>query len=406
MNPRLRGLLAGILAVLACISLLVSILAVWAGRTVLDTDRFTAAVDASLSDPAVIDALAVWVSEQVETLIDESDLAARVLPEEVEFLAPVVDRALVRFATEEVDQAVRSDRAHDLIVEGTRRAHTAVLKILEGERPDGGFVVVEDGRVDLNLLPVIGLALDRAEQLAALGGRDLPDLTRDMTVEEQNEALSEALGRDLRDDFGQLTIYEREVASDTSVVGAAQRALSLFRWAQALLVIATILLGALAVITAPDRMRMARWLAFGALAVAIFVRVILRRLVEAVPEVIADADAREAAEVIIGNVVGNLDHTVTVLALLAIAFIVVLVGLAWLGGRPDDRARLEAWVRSHADLVRVAGVVCALGLLFVMGLSVASFLLAALVGIAMWSAPFLLREAEPADAVTGGDDAS
>jgi hypothetical protein len=401
-STRWRGLASGILAVLTCLCLLVSILALWAGRTVLDTDRFTAAVDTSLSHPAVQDALSEWVSAQVEEVITESDVAAQIVPDDVAILSPLLERVLIRFATEEVDQVVRSQRVHDLVVEGVRRAHTVVLRVIEGERPEGGFVVVDDGKVNLNLLPVIGLALDRAEQLEVLSGRDLPDLTRDMSVEAQNEALGEALGTDLRDDFGQLTIYERDAASDTSIVGAAQQALSLFRWAQALLVVATLMLGALTVAVANDRRRMGAWLAFGAFAVALLVRVVVRRVSDAAPEVIVDADARSAARVVIDNVVGNLDRTVTILALLALVLLAVLIGMGWLGQRPEQRVRLETWVAAHADLVRGAAVVLAVLVLLVLGLSTWTFLLAAAVGVGLWSLPLVAGDRHATEESSAG----
>jgi hypothetical protein len=379
--PELRSVAAGILAVLACFALLVSILGVWAGRTVLNTDRFTAAVDTSLSDPVVIDALSAWVTEQVEVAIQDSDIAGRIVPDEVEILAPLLEEVLIRFAAEETDQIVRSERVHQLVVNGTRRAHEAAMQVLEGERPEGRFVRVEDGRVDLNLLPVIGVVLERASQLEALSGRDLPELTRDMSVEYQNEALGEALGRDLPDDFGQLTIYERDAASDTSVVGTAQTALSLFRWAQVLLLLATVLFGA------RNRLRMGAWLAFGAVMVALIVRVIIRRVTEAVPAIITDASARDAAKVVIDNVVGNLDRTVTVLAAIAILLLVVLLAWGWLGNHDEQRMKLQSWVGGHADLVRAGGVICAVGVLLILGLSLFSFLVAAAIGIGLWTLP-------------------
>lgn len=394
-STRWRGLAAGILAVLTCLCLLVTVLAVWAGRTVLDTDRFTAAVDASLSNPTVQDALSSWVSEQVEQVIDDSDVASEVLPDDLQALTPLLDRVINRFASEEVDRLVRSPRVQELIVDGTRQAHTVVLKVLEGERPQGGFVVVDDGQVQFNLLPVIGLALDRASQLEVLSGTDLPDLTPSMTVAQQNAALSDALGTDLPDDFGQLTIYERDVASDTSIIGAAQRALSLFRWAQGLLVVATLLLGAVTIAVATERRKMGAWLAFGALAVALLVRVIIKRVVDAAPEVVVDAEARSATKVIVENIVVNLDRTVTVLAVLAVALLAVLVGLGWLGRRPEQKVRVESWVAAHADLVRGAGVVLAILVLLVLGLSFWTFLLSAAIGVGLWAVPFIASDDQP-----------
>src|SRR5690606_18426989 len=106
-------------------------------------------------------------------------------------------------------------------------------------------------------------------------------------VEEQNAALGEALGADLRDDLGQLTIYERDVGADGSVVRTAQRALQLFRGSVVVLAAATVVLAGLALALAPNRLRIAAWLAGGALVVAVLVHEIVAAVVEAVPEVVA-----------------------------------------------------------------------------------------------------------------------
>jgi hypothetical protein len=217
-----------------------------------------------------------------------------------------------------------------------------------------------------------------------------------MNVEEQNSALSDALGVDLRDDLGQLTIYQRDAGSSTSVVGTAQQALSLFRWAQVLLVIATILLGSVAVLTSTHRRRMGAWLAFGALIATLMARVIIQRVTDAVPTIIVDADARAAAEVVIGNVVGNLDRTVTILASLAIVLIAVLLGWGWLARRPEERERLQGVIGRHADLVRAGGVVLAVLLLLVLGLSSVSFLMALAIAAAGWVLPLAGQDDEAA----------
>ena len=59
---RRRSVLAGISLVLACFTILVATIAVWAHQVAFNTDRFTALASNALEQPEVIDPLAARVS--------------------------------------------------------------------------------------------------------------------------------------------------------------------------------------------------------------------------------------------------------------------------------------------------------------------------------------------------------
>ncbi len=351
----------------------------------LDTERVTEAVDASLSDPVVLDALSGFVAAETTSAIEASGIVERLVPEEWPIASAVVERALVRLATDGTDRLVRSERVHELVVDGTRRAHAAALRVLDGEEPpQGGLVVAREGRVDLNLLPVVALSLQRVQQLGLLADVDLPTLDREMTVEAQNEALGDALGVELRDDLGQVTIYERDAGTAGSIVRTAQRALALFRTSVVLLLLATLLLGTLAVALAPRPLRMAAWLAGGALVVVLLTREITSAVVASVPELITDPEARAAAIVVVSHVVGDLDRTVAALAGVSLLALAALLGWGWVAAHPSHRKRAVGAIAAHPDATRAGALAVAALVILVGRLSVLSAAVAVAVGLAGW----------------------
>ena len=84
---RRRSVLAGISLVLACITILVATIAVWAHQVAFNTDRFTALASNALEQPEVIDPLAARISSQVVTALDVQTRLTYVLPERVTAIA-------------------------------------------------------------------------------------------------------------------------------------------------------------------------------------------------------------------------------------------------------------------------------------------------------------------------------
>ena len=198
------------LVVLTSLMVLVSVVAVWATRTVFDTDRFTAVFEDVISDPAVTSALAERLTDEVGDAVQASGVIADNVPSELQPLLPVLGGAVRGFVSGEVDKFLQSDTGQQLMVGAVRRTHRAAIRVLEGKDTPGDLVSVETGAVTLNLVPAAVAVLGRVQERGLLTDIDLPDLNDTQSPQEQVELLSEAIGRDLRPDFGQFVVYESD----------------------------------------------------------------------------------------------------------------------------------------------------------------------------------------------------
>jgi hypothetical protein len=367
------------LVVLSSVLFLVSILAVGTSRLVLDTDRFASAVDRSLQEPVVSDAIADYVAGELTTALTESGVVARIVPDELGRLVPIIDGALGSVIESRSREFMGSDRGRGLIVEAVSRAHSAVMRVLEREPPEGGLVVVEDGRVSLNLVPVAVAVLDRVSS-TGLVDVDLPEVDRSMTPAEQIDEVNDALGTDLPADFAQLTVYERPDGDDQSVLAQARRALELFRTAVWLVVAVTLLTAILAVVLATDRRRVLLYLVGGYALAAVVAGAIVNRVTEAVPGLLTDPDARAAAREVVVQSLSTLDQSVERLAILfaVLAVVLLVVGIT---GAPKLRDALERLAARSPDVVRFGGLGVAAVLVLLFGFDLVPLLVAAAVAV-------------------------
>jgi hypothetical protein len=198
-----RWVLIGAVAVLTA----VTTLAVWAGRTVLDSDRFSSVVQGSLEDERVTEALSTYLTTQITTVIDLDQLARDVIPGERDLLAGPLAQAAYEFIETRVNTLIGSEQFIDWFTRAVETAHRAAINVIEGNTSDA--VSTDDGGVVINLAPVIAAVLDRlgadglVDRLA-----DMPTLDENPQLAELTSRLSTALGVQLPDDFGQVTVVE------------------------------------------------------------------------------------------------------------------------------------------------------------------------------------------------------
>jgi hypothetical protein len=156
-----------LVAVLVVVTALLAVgatAALWAQRTLLDTDRFAAVAGPVLDDPAVTEPLADVISDAV---VDT--LAIERLPS---FVADFLEEQVVRL----VDGAVASPAVRDRLPGLVLDAHAGVVGLVRGEGDDrAGVALTEDGIV-LETRPAVVAALE--DLLGNLGdaARLLPDL--------------------------------------------------------------------------------------------------------------------------------------------------------------------------------------------------------------------------------------
>ena len=211
------------------------------------------------------------------------------------------------------------------------RSHASLMRLLAG---DGMFdgVSVADGEVRLNLLPLVSLGLRTVQDLGYLADRDLPALGADGDPATQIAALETAFGRDLADDFGQLTVYRGDALDDVgATVASAQRAVVLAKRALIAVLVVTVLGYVGCVLLARRRPRAVLALSLGSVAVMLVARAIVRKVLEEAPAVAVDPGGRAA----ISATLGSLTSTLLVLLTLAVVLGVAVAIVAYL--RSDHR---------------------------------------------------------------------
>ena len=382
-NRRFRSLAAVTLVVVFALSFLASGVGIWLKRNTLDKDVWNERVVPLGTDPAVQRALAAYATDQLMQAVKPEELFAEALPERGQVLAIPLSAAVREFVAEKVEEFFASDRFESIWTAAATKAHDAAIATLKGDRP---AVVADDEKVQIDLIPLIDAVLaDIAEQVPDLIGRDvrLPTIRVDDVPEASRARLAEALGVELDDDFGTVTIY------DGGKLSLAQTAV---RWIDRL----PVLTGILAALAAggalwlsPRRRRTAFQLLGAAAIAAIAIRRVCFLLQSQVEGLVVEDLNREAARVVIATFVDPLTAAAAtvlwVLAALALAIAVTGpygwarslrttagTGAAAARGAATDLATAPttaAWVAGHRDPLRVGGWVAAALVLWFASLS-------------------------------------
>jgi hypothetical protein len=422
-----RSWSANALVVLTVVAMIASMVAIWARETLYDTDRFMGVVQPALDDPAFYAALSDRVSEaslealdletRVAVVLDQADVyLSEVLVDAIEpdprvlarvqafdrptlsALALPIAGALEDRVVAIVDRFLTSDGFQARLPDLVRQVHTGGVALVRGDTASLPNVYTEDGQVRLDLVPVITEAL---QGVVAEIEEFLPDVTLPAPIAgavaqgrgELRAELADALDAELPDDFGQLILMtESDLAEVQAVAHRADQQV----WVIALL---ALLLLALSIVVSPDRRRTIIALALGVVAGLVTTMLLIRRLETALLDRIVNADGRHAVQAAYGELASNLRSLVVVVAVAALVVGVV----AHLAGRPrwvsdlgqrwtrvttttSEGRELDRWVAARFELLRLAGIVVALGIVFLIGLELLPVLVVgALLGLYLWT---------------------
>ena len=157
---RRRSVLAGISLVLACFTILIATIAVWAHQVAFNTDRFTALASNALEQPEVIDPLAARISAQVVEAVDVQARLTNVLPERVTAIAGPVTLALQDGLTRRLETLLAEPRMQQALTRTLAFAHTRVMNLLR-DQADAATVV--NGEVVLEVYPALLVALQELQ---------------------------------------------------------------------------------------------------------------------------------------------------------------------------------------------------------------------------------------------------
>jgi hypothetical protein len=375
---RLRSVAAGVVGVLAVLLLLLTAIAVWARVTVFDSDKVAALAGDALEEPAVSEALADRVTEQLFAAVDINAVLNDVLPTSLDRLAPVIAGGLNDAVDRGLTRLFENPDVQELITNLVRRAHSAAMRLLQGDGLADG-ITINDGAVTLNLLPLIGRGLTRLQSFGLLSSVEVPDLTADGDSTEQIAELESALDRELPSDFGQLVVYRSDRLADAQAsLENAQRTLVLARRALWVLLIATVVLLALTILLAHNRWRAAMLLGLGAVVAMVVARSAVRRVRDDAPELIERPGAKAAVGAILDGASSGLLRAFGILLLVGAVVAIV------------------AFFRRHRqrdDLILIGAVLAGTVVVGLLGFSIWSLLIGLAVAIAL---PFVVRWLWPA----------
>lgn len=387
----LRSVAASVLVVLACLSLVVATVAVWANRTLLDTDGWVETVGPLAGDPTITAALQPRITDEVFTLIPAQDALTSALPDQVSFLAAPLSSAVRTFVDDQVGALLASDAFGTLWTDANRVAHEQVLALLRNQDTD---VTIQGDTVTLNLLPAINTVLaDISGAASGLLGRDvtLPTVTSGEVPQAARAKLSQALGVELPANFGAIPVYEGDQVAE------AQQAVLLFDDLRIVALVLTPLLIVGALWLSRHRRRTLLQLATGSVLLLVIVRRLTMRATEAVVDLPPQAAGQRAARVVADRLLDGLyvsTAAVIIVGLVLIAIALLTGPYGWAvatrrttvnvahavanGGHQltagTDADRVAAWVEARRGALQLGAALIAVLVLLVFDLSWAWFL--------------------------------
>ncbi len=310
-QPVWRKVLAGILAVLAVLTLVVAADALWLKTTLEDEDQFVATFEGLPRHDAVAEAVSIRVASGiVETQEVQAFVAGR-LPDELSVLAAPITDSIEQLIARAANEVVQSDAVTTAWTVALRGSHRAVSAVLTG---NDRALESENGQVAINLDEIATVVVGRVEAR----GVDLPDIDLEL---------------------GSIVIYESD---DLAAAQAVAQGISTAGW---VLPVVALLLIAAAIWVATDRRRMVAFLGF-AVAVALLIQLATNRVTQnAVLGGVEDDLSREAGGAVWDAAIGRLVSLTW--ALLVIALIIGFV--AWLAGPSTRAQRLRSWGAKTID---------------------------------------------------------
>jgi hypothetical protein len=310
-GPLWRRVLAVALALLAILAVVAAVQAVWLKATLLDEDRFVAALQPLPKDEAVATALSVRIADGVVEAAGVEVWLEETLPSELGFVAAPLTNAIEDLIADVADEVVQSDAVTTAWTATLRVTHKGLSAVLSG---NDAALVSEGGQVTIDLDQVAGVVVDEVEAL----GLDLPDLDVDL---------------------GQIVLYEND---ELAQVQAATQVIDAAGWFSPLV---ALLLIAAAVWAAPDRRWLTAFLAFGVAIGSLLFLAALRISETATLDSIDDETTRAGAMAAWDTVFNRLRQGMW--ALIVVAFIIGLIALL-LG--PSRRAQgIRTWAGRTVD---------------------------------------------------------
>lgn len=188
-----RTISAITLILLAVVLAPLSVVSVWARAEVNDTDRYVETVAPLADDPAVQNAVAANITNQVFQYIDVKGLTTQAfdalaeqgslppaLSQQLQSLAVPLANGVRSFAEGQILDAVQSDTFARAWTEANRTAHEQLVATLTGE--GGSAVRVENNTVTVNMATFLGVVKERLVSRGFQLAERIPAVNAEFTV--------------------------------------------------------------------------------------------------------------------------------------------------------------------------------------------------------------------------------
>ena len=383
-----RRWLVMLLVILTSVGVLTSTVAVWAHRMIFSTDEWVATVGPLIDDPEITKAVSTRIVDEILVLADADGVISDVLPDKAQVLAPVLETTLRNFLIGQVDSLLQTEQAQTIWVEGNRKAHALVVDVLQGNNV--GPVLLADGEVALNLMPLMSRALvrvdDRFPGLLPIDG-PVPQVTTDTPVRDAQQQFANAFDRTLPADFGVIVVFQSDQ------LAAVQEAVTLFDRGVVALVAMTVLLAIGALVLADDRRAIALRLGIAVVAAGAVGIALINAVQQFVLEMIGNREGRRAVAHLLASVTSSFDD----IARLLLAGGVLVAAISFLAGPNTTATQTRAavrrtatgsppgWLLRNLGALQGAGGAVVIALVVFGGLSWTSLLLVAAL-LAVWEA--------------------
>ena len=195
-QQRGRGWAVALLIVLGLVLLAAGNVTFWLRGTVLNTNRWVAAVGPLTQNETVANAVSTYVVGGVFDLVDVEQAIGEALPEKYGFLRGVVARSLQNLAQDAATSLVQSDQFNTVWVGLNRTAHRAIIGVMRG---NGDLVYLRDGQLTVDLSDAFQFVTDSfdlgdLEPLQDVQTRFVLLESRKVAVEQQGLGLVDGVG--------------------------------------------------------------------------------------------------------------------------------------------------------------------------------------------------------------------
>ncbi len=345
----MRSFLAGLFALLACLLIVVSTTLTWTHSVALNTDHYVDLVGNIAAEPEVTDVIADRLATRLVTQLQVEQRLQSILPDRLDSFAGTITTTITARLRDTLATALASPGFQSAWETANRGLHTLVVRVLRG---DSTVVTTQDGYLTINLIPLIGVALQQLQSIGIIPADVvLPDLSSGQLPPDFGSRL-QAVGITIPPDFGTLPVMSAPRLVKLQGFVAAFDVIVVAGW------VLSALFALLAIYLARRRVQMLLVLALGSIVGFIVLGSTINIVRDAVTDQVTTPDGAAAVDAILDILVADLfsSDRYVILAIATVGVIAFLAARWSVRFETDAGSAFGTWVRANVfDLALAIG---------------------------------------------------